>query len=46
MDFTVVKTDVSKLENNTQTKPFVKWVGGKRSIMQELLSRIPKEINN
>ena len=24
-------------------KPFVKWVGGKRSIIQELLSRVPKE---
>lgn len=27
-------------------KPFIKWVGGKRSIMQELLRRIPKQINN
>ena len=51
MDFnnflsSVVKTDISKIENTIQPKPFVKWVGGKRSIMQELLSRIPKEINN
>lgn len=51
MDFnnflsSVVKTDISKIEHATQPKPFVKWVGGKRSIMQELLSRIPKQINN
>ena len=26
--------------------PFVKWVGGKRSIIKELLARIPNEINN
>lgn len=33
--------------NNTLTpKPFIKWVGGKRSIMCELLCRIPKQINN
>ena len=29
-----------------QPKPFVKWVGGKRSIINELLQRIPKQINN
>lgn len=51
MDFnnflsSVVKTDISTLKNNTQPKPFVKWVGGKRSIMRELLLRMPKEINN
>lgn len=26
--------------------PFVKWVGGKRSIINELLDRIPSQINN
>jgi DNA adenine methylase len=26
-------------------KPFVKWVGGKRSIIQELIARVPKEYN-
>ena len=26
--------------------PFVKWVGGKRSLMSDLLSRLPKTINN
>ncbi len=30
----------------TKAKPFVKWVGGKRSIVKELLARIPQEINN
>lgn len=27
-------------------KPFLKWVGGKKSILQHILSKIPKEINN
>lgn len=27
-------------------KPFVKWVGGKRSLLPELLSRVPKHFNN
>ena len=27
-------------------KPFVKWVGGKRSLLPELLKRIPPEFNN
>ena len=27
-------------------KPFVKWVGGKRSLLPELLKRIPAEFNN
>ena len=26
-------------------KPFVKWVGGKRSLLPELLSRLPAEFN-
>lgn len=25
-----------------KAKPFVRWVGGKRSILDELLSRVPK----
>jgi DNA adenine methylase len=29
-----------------QAKPFVKWVGGKRAIMNELLKHIPSYINN
>ena len=40
---TLVATDISKL---TSPKPFVKWVGGKRGVMNELLSRIPKQINH
>ena len=27
-------------------KPFVKWVGGKRSLLPELLERIPAKFNN
>jgi len=34
---------MSKLINAT---PFLKWVGGKRSIITELTSRIPKKFNN
>ena len=27
-------------------KPFVKWVGGKRSLLSELLSRVPHDFRN
>jgi len=27
-------------------KPFVKWVGGKRSLLPDLLARIPAQFNN
>ena len=27
-------------------KPFVKWVGGKRSLLAELMQRVPAEFNN
>ena len=27
-------------------KPFVKWVGGKRSLLPELLARLPARFNN
>lgn len=29
-----------------KTTPFIKWAGGKRGIMKELVSRFPKNINN
>ncbi len=29
-----------------KAKPFVKWVGGKRSLLPELLKRGPAEFNN
>ena len=29
-----------------KAKPFVKWVGGKRSLLPELLSRIPATFND
>ena len=27
-------------------KPFVKWVGGKRSLLPELLARVPQDFKN
>ncbi len=42
----VVEPDTFKIKHTAQPKPFVKWVGGKRSIMHELLQRIPKKIHN
>lgn len=35
-----------KLHKHIEAKPFVKWVGGKRSVLNELLSRIPKKITS
>ncbi len=29
-----------------RAKPFVKWVGGKRSLLPELLRRVPADFNN
>jgi DNA adenine methylase len=42
----VKKSGIEEIKNTPQAKPFVKWVGGKRSIMKELLQRIPAQINN
>ena len=42
----VVKTDIKKIKKQTQPKPFVKWVGGKRSIINELVKRMPTNFNN
>ena len=36
----------SHLPDFHNAKPFVKWVGGKRSLLPELLARIPAEFNN
>ena len=30
----------------TAAKPFVKWVGGKRSLLTEIVKRLPAEFNN
>jgi len=27
-------------------KPFVKWVGGKRSLLPEIMQRVPADFNN
>ena len=32
--------------NAMQAKPFVKWVGGKRSLLPELMRRVPTEFKN
>ncbi|MDR3030924.1 MAG: DNA adenine methylase [Holosporales bacterium] len=37
--------DEQMLERHDIARPFVKWVGGKRSIIGDLLSRIPEEFN-
>jgi len=34
------------LKNYTKYQPFVKWVGGKRSLLGEIIPRIPKDFNN
>ena len=34
------------LRNFQNAKPFVKWVGGKRSLLPELLRRVPAEFKN
>lgn len=33
------------MNNTSELKPFVKWVGGKRQILNEILSRMPKKFN-
>ena len=33
-------------EINAAAKPFVKWVGGKRSLLPELLARMPSQFTN
>lgn len=42
----IIKTDIKKIKETTQPKPFVKWVGGKRSIINELVKRMPTNFNN
>jgi DNA adenine methylase len=49
--FKFAKVDVHSLPDPSEeyegnATPFVKWVGGKRSIMAELLARIPNKFND
>lgn len=36
----------STIELSNQPKPFLKWVGGKRALMPEIIERMPKKFNN
>lgn len=41
------KKRISKLRKNVEkARPFVKWAGGKRNILDQLVNRLPKSINN
>lgn len=44
--FSRVNTKDVLIEENKIPSPFVKWVGGKRSIIQQLVCRLPKEFND
>lgn len=35
-----------KLHKHIEARPFVKWVGGKKSVLNELLNHIPKKITS
>lgn len=37
---------VDRSFNHIEAKPFVKWVGGKRSVLNELLYRVPKKFTS
>ncbi len=42
-----LQTELLELpQENGKALPFVKWVGGKRSIISELVGRLPKTFNN
>lgn len=41
----MIKSNKKKSEYKLQ-KPFLKWVGGKTQIIENIISKIPKEINN
>ena len=34
------------MENKKLQKPFLKWVGGKSQIINNIVSKIPNEMNN
>ncbi|MFP4333057.1 MAG: DNA adenine methylase [Campylobacterales bacterium] len=36
----------AKINNFTKAQPFVKWVGGKRGLLPDILKKLPKNFNN
>lgn len=41
-----VEEDIDNLKSDVIPSPFVKWAGGKRFIIKELISNMPDEFNN
>jgi hypothetical protein len=39
-------TEIEEISNGKKPTPFVKWVGGKRFLIPEIIKRLPKEFNN
>lgn len=42
----IAQSKSEQVSHSLQPRPFVKWVGGKRAILKELLKYIPSQINN
>lgn len=39
-------SEIEEISNGKKPSPFVKWVGGKRFLISELIKRLPKAFNN
>ena len=44
--FTIVTKVDNKMKGEKLQKPFLKWVGGKTQIIKDIISKIPKEMDN
>ena len=42
----IIKDKIKEKKNNNLQKPFLKWLGGKTQIIDKIIPKIPKEINN